>query len=240
MKAPLLRSGAAAIPQSHVPPDARVALVTAAGSPAGQAIGLRLALQGASVGLADADRVAAQAAAEHVRAAGGQAEAFAMNAEDWTATLDTVRTVRDRWSRLDIMVNVSEDPPPVPFLDMSEGALDASFDAPLLGLMHGVRAAEKPMRAAATGCIVNVFACGGGNNALRSAADGAAEMLTRAAAVELAPLGIRVAGVAADSVHDNPTAIANAVAFLTSPDASYVTGTTLVIAENDVPRWNTR
>ena len=59
MKAPLLRSGAAAIPQSHVPPDARVALVTAAGSPAGQAIGLRLALQGASVGLADADRVAA-------------------------------------------------------------------------------------------------------------------------------------------------------------------------------------
>ena len=218
-----------------MPAHARAALVTAAGSPAGQAIGRRLALDGASVGLADADCEAAHAAAEHIRAVGGQAEAFGMDALDWPATQHTVQTVRDRWSRLDVMVNVAGDPPPVAFLKMSEDDFKASFDAVVVGLMHGVRAAATLMRVAAAGCIVNVFPRSGDDHVLRGAVVGAAELLTRAAAVELAPLGIRVVGVAADSVHDNPTAIADAVAFLASPDASYVTGTTLVVAQNHSP-----
>lgn len=223
-----------------MPPDARAALVTAAASLAGQAIGRRLALDATSVAFAAANGDAASEAAESVRAAGGETAAFAMDVRDWTSIQRTLQEVRDRWSRLDLVVNVADDPPLVPFLALSEADVESSFDAALVGLMHGVRAAVEQMQAAGAGCIVNVFPLGGENNVLGGTMAGAAEMLTRAAGVELAPLGIRVAGVAAKSVREDPTSIADAVAFAASPDASYVTGSTLVVSESYVPQWNAR
>ena len=240
MAPPLLRSGAAAIPHRHVPPDARAAFVTAAGSLASQAIGRRLARDGAYVAFADADHAAACAAAEAIRAHGGEAVGFGMNARDWTSTRRCVQAARARWSRLDVLVNLVDDLPVAPFLALSEDDLTESFDAALVSLMHGVRAATELMQAADVGCIVNVFPLGGDDNVLGGAMAGAAEMLTRAAGVELAPLGIRVAGVAAASVREDPAAIADAVAFVASSDASYVTGSTLVIAERHTQRWIAR
>ena len=226
-------------PWSHVPPDARAVLVTAAGSLVGQAIGRRLALDGASVAFADADYATARAAAEAVRASGGRAAGFAMDHRDWTSTRRAVRAARDGWSGLDLLVNVADDPPQTPFLALCEDDLAVPFDAPLVGLMHGARAAAEHMRAAGAGCIVNVFPLGG-DDVLGGAMAGGAEMLTRAAGVELAPVGIRVTGVAATSVRQNPAAIADAVAFAVSPDASYVTGSTLVVAERRTQQWIAR
>ena len=223
-----------------MPPDARAVLVTAAGSLAAQAIGRRLALDGASVAFTDADHGLACAAAEAVRAAGGNAAGFAMDHRDWTSTQRAVRAAHNGWSGLDLLVNVADNPPAAPFLALAEDDLADAFDAPLAGLMHGVRAAAEHMRAAGAGCIVNVFPLGGDDNALGGAMAGGAEMLTRAAGVELASLGIRVAGVAAVSVRDNPAAIADAVAFAASPDASYVTGSTLIVAERHTQQWTAR
>lgn len=223
-----------------MPPDARAVLVTAAGSLAAQAIGRRLALDGASVAFADADHGLACAAAEAVRAAGGNAAGFAMDHRDWTSTRRAVQTAHDCWSGLDLLVNIADDPPAAPFLALAEDDLAAAFDAPLVGLMHGVRAAAEHMQAAGAGCIVNVFPLSGDDNLLGGAMAGGAEMLTRAAGVELASLGIRVAGVAAVSVRDNPAAIADAVAFAVSSDASYVTGSTLIVAERHTQQWIAR
>lgn len=223
-----------------MPPDARAVLVTAAGSLTSQAIGRRLARDGACVAFADADRDAACAAAGGIRADGGEAAGFGVNARDWASTQRSVQAARDRWGRLDLLVNVVDDPPPAPFLALSEDDLNESFDAALVGLMHGVRAATEQMRAAGAGCIVNVFPLGGDDNVLGGAMAGAAEMLTRAAGVELAPLGIRVAGIAAASVRDDPAAIADAVAFAASADGSSVTGSTLVVAERHVQQWIAR
>ncbi len=223
-----------------MPPDARAVFVTAAGSLAGQAIGRRLALDGASVAFADADRGVACAAAEAVRAGGGLAAGFAMDLRDWASTRRAVQAARDGWSGLDLLVNVVDDSPTAPFLALSEDDLADPFDAPLVGLMHGVRAAAEHMRAAGAGCIVNVFPLSGDDHALGGAMAGGAEMLTRAAGVELAPLGIRVTGVAATSVRENPSAIADAVAFAVSSDASYVTGSTLVVAERHARQWHAR
>ena len=223
-----------------MPPDARAVLVTAAGSLTAQAIGRRLARDGAYVAFADADHAAADAAAAAIRIEGGEAAGFEMDARDWTSTQRTVQASRDRWARLDLLVNLVDDPPAAPFLALSEDDLTESFDAALVGLMHGVRAATEQMRAADAGCIVNVFPLGGDDYVLGGAMAGAAEMLTRAAGVELAPLGIRVAGIAAASVRDAPAAIADAVAFVASADASYVTGSTLVIAERHTQQWIAR
>ena len=188
---------------------------------------------------AAADHDAACAAAAAIRA-GGEAGGFQMDARDWTSTRRAVQAARDRWARLDLLVNVVDDLPAAPFLALSEDDLTESFDATLVSLMHGVRAATEQMRAADAGCIVNVFPLGGDDHALGGATAGAVEMLTRAAGVELAPLGIRVAGVAAVSVRDDPAAIADAVAFLASSDAGYVTGSTLVVAERHTQRWIAR
>ena len=163
-----------------------------------------------------------------------------MDAGDWTSTRRAVQDVHDHWSRLDLLVNFVDDSSAAPFLGLSEDDLTGSFDAPLVGLMHGVRAAAEHMRASGAGCIVNVFPLGGDDNVLGGAMAGGAEMLTRAAGVELASVGIRVAGVAAVSVRDNPAAIADAVAFAASPDASYVTGSTLVVAERHTQQWIAR
>lgn len=223
-----------------MPPDARAILVTAAGSLTSQAIGRRLARDGACVAFADADRGAACAAAEAIRADGGEAVGLELDARDCTATRRSVQAARDRWARLDLLVNLVDDSPAAPFLALSEDDLTESFDAALVGLMHGVRAATEQMRDAGNGCIVNVFPLGGDDHALGGAMAGAAEMLTRAAGVELAPLGIRVAGIAATSVRENPASIADAVAFVASSDAGYVTGSTLVIAERHTQRWIAR
>ncbi len=189
---------------------------------------------------AAADREAACAAAAAIRADGGEAAGFEMDARDWTSTGRAVQEARDRWARLDLLVNVVDDLPAAPFLALSANDLTESFDAALVGLMHGVRAATEQMQAAGAGCIVNVFPLGGDDHVLGSATAGAAEMLTRAAGVELAPHGIRVVGIAAASVRDDPAAIADAVAFAASSDASYVTGSTLVIAERHTQQWIAR
>ena len=189
---------------------------------------------------AAADRDAACAAAATIRANGGEAAGFAMDARDWASTQRAVQEARDCWARLDLLVNLVDDLPAAPFLALSEDDLTESFDAALAGLLHGVRAATEPMQAVGAGCIVNVFPLGGDDHALGGATAGAAEMLTRAAGVELAPLGIRVAGIAAVSVRDDPAAIADAVAFAASSDASYVTGSTLVIAERHTQQWIAR
>ncbi|MCY4115088.1 MAG: SDR family oxidoreductase [Chloroflexi bacterium] len=223
-----------------MPPDARAVLLTAAGSLTSQAIGCRLARDGACVAFADADHYAACAAAQAIRADGGEAVGFGMDARDWTSTQSSVQAARDRWGRLDLLVNLVDDLPAAPFLALSEADLAESFDAALVSLMHGVRAATEQMRAAGAGCIVNVFPLGGEDNVLGSATAGAAEMLTRAAGVELALLGIRVAGIAAVSVREDPAAVADAVAFAASSDASYVTGSTLVIAERHTQQWIAR
>jgi NAD(P)-dependent dehydrogenase (short-subunit alcohol dehydrogenase family) len=144
---------------------------------------------------------------------------------------DAVRVVVEQWSRLDLAVIIQDEPSPTEFLKLSEAEFDASVDGPLAGLLTGIRAASEPMRGASAGCIICVFSCGQ-HGAAAAARLGAAEMLIRATAVELAPFGIRVGGVAAPHIKQHPEVIANTVTFLASADASYVTGTTVICESN--------
>ncbi len=237
----------------------RAALVTGAGSGFGRAISVRFARQGARVGLADIDRTAAAETCARIESSGGQAIVIETDVTDSASVQSAVDAVLARWSRLDIMVNNAGINLRQTFLEVTEEGFDRVMRVNLQGVFHGIRAAAVPMKAARTGCIINMSSIredvGGFSHTAYCAAKGGVRMLTKAAAVELAPHGIRVCAIG-PGVADTPLTrllmndpdlregllaripmgrfasaddVAGVAAFLASDDAAYVTGTTLVV-----------
>ena len=236
----------------------RVALVTGAASGLGRAIAIRLAAEGARVGLADINHAGAQATAQAVEASNGEALALRTDVTSWDDVQAAVRAVLERWGQLDVMVNNAGVNVKEPLLEMTESGFDQTLDVNLTGVFYGLRAAAVPMKAARSGCIINMSSMREESAREGSLAYGASKggvrMLTRAAAVELGAHRIRVCALGPGftqtpllaALYQEPEArqhllsriplgrfgnaeeMAAAVAFLASDDASYVTGTTLI------------
>ncbi len=236
----------------------RVALVTGAASGLGRAIAIRLAAEGARVGLADINHAGAQATAQAIEASNGEALALRTDVTSWDDVQAAVRAVLERWGQLDVMVNNAGVNVKEPLLEMTESGFDQTLDVNLTGVFYGLRAAAVPMKAARSGCIINMSSMREESAREGSLAYGASKggvrMLTRAAAVELGAHRIRVCALGPGftqtpllaALYQDPEArqhllsriplgrfgnaeeMAAAVAFLASDDASYVTGTTLI------------
>ncbi len=236
----------------------RVALVTGAASGLGRAIAIRLAAEGARVGLADINQAGAQATAQAIEASNGEALALRTDVTSWDDVQAAVRAVLERWGQLDVMVNNAGVNVKEPLLEMTESGFDQTLDVNLTGVFYGLRAAAVPMKAARSGCIINMSSMREESAREGSLAYGASKggvrMLTRAAAVELGAHRIRVCALGPGftqtpllaALYQDPEArqhllsriplgrfgnaeeMAAAVAFLASDDASYVTGTTLI------------
>ncbi len=84
--------------------DGRIAIVTGAASGIGREIALRFAAEGAVPVIADLNLDAAQAAAEAIRAAHGDAFAVGMNVTDEAQVNAGVAEVVDRYGKVDILV----------------------------------------------------------------------------------------------------------------------------------------
>src|SRR6188768_2634858 len=84
--------------------DGRVAIVTGAGGGLGREHALALAKRGAKVVVNDLG-AGAQAVADEITAAGGQAIAVLSSVTDFDAVQAMVRTTMDTWGRVDILVN---------------------------------------------------------------------------------------------------------------------------------------
>ncbi len=236
----------------------RVALVTGAASGLGRAIAIRLAAEGARVGLADINHAGAQATAQAIEASNGEALALRTDVTSWDDVQAAVRAVLERWGQLDVMVNNAGVNVKEPLLEMTESGFDQTLDVNLTGVFYGLRAAVVPMKAARSGCIINMSSMREESAREGSLAYGASKggvrMLTRAAAVELGAHRIRVCALGPGftqtpllaALYQDPEArqhllsriplgrfgnaeeMAAAAAFLASDDASYVTGTTLI------------
>lgn len=227
----------------------KVAIVTGAAGGIGRAICLRLAKEGAAVLVTGPHLERAEAvAAELLREPGSRAAATICDVRDPASVSGAVRQAKETWGGLDLVVNNAGV---MTFKPLEEWR--AVLDVDLLGAVRLTREAFRAMRPG--GAIVNVASVHAFETtplvAPYAAAKAALLSLTRSAAIEGKPKGLRANAVVPGAVdtamlRDNPNLksgaerldpadvgcpedVASAVAFLCSDDAAFVTGAALAV-----------
>ena len=227
----------------------KAAIVTGAAGGIGRAICLRLAKEGAAVLVTGPHLERAEAvAAELLREPGSRAAATICDVRDPASVSGAVRQAKETWGGLDLVVNNAGV---MTFKPLEEWR--AVLDVDLLGAVRLTREAFRAMRPG--GAIVNVASVHAFETtplvAPYAAAKAALLSLTRSAAIEGKPKGLRANAVVPGAVdtamlRDNPNLksgaerldpadvgcpedVASAVAFLCSDDAAFVTGAALAV-----------
>jgi 3-oxoacyl-[acyl-carrier protein] reductase len=236
----------------------KVALVTGGSRGIGKAIALRLAGQGADVAFTyRGNETAAAATAAEIEALGRRAIAIQADATDPAAADVVVKQVVDTFGKVDILVNNAGITRDDLIMRMSVEAFRDVLETNLFGAFYMTKAVTRPMLKAKGGRIVNITSVSGQagqtGQANYSAAKAGLIGLTKATARELASRTITCNAVAPGFVlteltQDLPEAlqaqitaatplgrfgtteeIANAVAFLASDDAAFITGQVLAV-----------
>jgi meso-butanediol dehydrogenase / (S,S)-butanediol dehydrogenase / diacetyl reductase len=235
-------------------------LVTGGASGLGLATAERFASEGASVLIADLQADAAQQAAASLNV-----EAVACDVTNLASVEAAVARAVDLFGRLDVMVNnAGIESARARLHESTQANWRRVLDVNLDGVFHGMRAAlAQLVSQGGGGCVVNISSIAGivaveGLSPYVAAKAGVSN-LTRAAALEYGPHGIRVNAVAPTAVYTplmqrmagagadetavrqgletlsplrgqaSPEDIAASVAFLASDDARFVTGVVLPV-----------
>ena len=180
--------------------DGEFAIITGAASPRGlgKATAKLFAEHGATVAILDLDADAAKAAAADL---GPDHLGLACNVTDKAACETAVAEIKDRWGRIDVLVNNAGITQPLKIMDVAREHYDAVLDVNLRGTLHMSQAVIPHMRERNSGSIVNISSVsaqrGGGifGGPHYSAAKAGVLGLTKAMARELAPDNVRVNAV---------------------------------------------
>jgi 3-oxoacyl-[acyl-carrier protein] reductase len=236
----------------------KVALVTGGSRGIGKAIALRLAGQGADVAFTyRGNEAAATACSGELAALGRRAIAIQADATDPAAADMVVKQVVETFGKVDILVNNAGITRDDLIMRMSVEAFREVLETNLFGAFYMTKAVTRPMLKAKGGRIVNITSVSGQagqtGQANYSAAKAGLIGLTKATARELASRSITCNAVAPGFVlteltQDLPEAlqaqitaatplgrfgtteeIANAVAFLASDEAAFITGQVLAV-----------
>jgi 7-alpha-hydroxysteroid dehydrogenase len=238
------------------------AIVTGAGAGIGRACAETLAQAGAAVMVSDRDATSAEAVAAAIRAAGSRAEARACDVTEEAQLVALVEATLGAFGRLDVLVNNAGGGGPKPF-EMPMSDFEWAYRLNVYSVFRLCQLAAPPMKAAGGGAIVNISSMAGENRNRRMASYGSSKAavnhLTRNIAFDLGPMGIRVNAIAPGAIRTQAlesvltpeiekamlkhtplgrlgeaTDIANAVLFLCSPLATWISGQVLTVSGGGV------
>jgi 3-oxoacyl-[acyl-carrier protein] reductase len=230
----------------------RIALVTGASQGIGRACALELARQGATVALAARNEAKLAEVAAEIAAAGGQAAAFALDVASEDSIRSGAKAILDRYGKVEILVNNAGITRDDLAMKMKRTDWDDVISTNLTGAFLLTQAVLRPMLKNRWGRIVNIASVVGRTGQAGQANYAASKAgligLTRSLARELASRAITVNAVAPGYIETAMTHvlsedlrnqmlatipldragteqdIANAVAFLASDAAAYITG----------------
>jgi NAD(P)-dependent dehydrogenase (short-subunit alcohol dehydrogenase family) len=226
------------------------ALVTGATSGIGRAVALQLARDGAEVLVHGRDAARGADTVEEITASGGKASFVAADLGD-AADVQRLSDVGD----VDILINNAGMALFAPTGELDVDTFDKMFASNVRAPFFLVAALAPGMAARGHGSIISVSSMAGEIGIVGGAAYGATKAslaaMTRAWAAEFSPSGVRVNAIAPGPVYtpsptgpelikalgdttpmhraSQPEEIAEVVAFLASPRASYITGATVAV-----------
>ena len=207
--------------------DGKVALISGAARGQGEAEARLFVAEGARVVLGDVLDDDCAAVADELGDAARAVRLDVTREDDWS---NAVRAAVDAWGRLDVLVNNAGIVRAAPLESMALDDYLAVVNVNQVGTFLGMRAVVPAMRAAGGGSIVNIASNAGMEGVATVigyvASKWAVRGMTRAAAVELGPAGIRVNAVVPGAI-DTP--------MIASPDFDDVDSDAMY-AEQPIPR----
>ncbi len=185
----------------------RVAVITGAGSGIGKATALTLAAVGVTVIGGDIDQAAVELTKEEIAQSGGQARAVRTDVTSRADVDALVDGAQAEFGRVDIMGNVAGIPHNKMIADTTDDEFERILAINLKSVFYGVQAAFRVMMPQKSGNIINLSSGAidtpAPTLACYAMTKAAVAMLTKTAAVEGGPHGIRVNGIAPGVIHTN-------------------------------------
>ncbi|WP_157949926.1 SDR family NAD(P)-dependent oxidoreductase [Vallitalea okinawensis] len=235
----------------------KVAFITGAGSGIGEATAIQLAQEGATVTIIGRTLSKLEKVLEKIKAFNGEALALAADVSDYEQIKEAVKKTVETYGKVDLAVNnagVNQHFAKAGDLSIDEyhRVTGICFD----GIFYSMKAVIPYMSANGSGSIVNITSVFGRRgmpfNLAYSSSKHGGHGMTKAAALDYAENNIRVntilPGVIDTPLLDTepeavenfkqqipikrlgkPEEVANAICFLLSDEASYITGTELVV-----------
>lgn len=233
--------------------------VVGAGSGIAEAAAVGCSEHGGRIVCLDIDADLAEATAERIRGAGGEAESQQLDIRDAAAVEAAFAGVRDRRDRLDVVICSPSINVRKPLLDYTDEDFDRVIGVNLKGSLHVLQSAGRIMAAMGSGSIILYSSIRSqvvepGQSVYAATKAGIVQMV-RAAAAELGPSGVRVNAIAPGVTETpltapikaepgwydayaarnifgrwaSPEEMAGPTIFLASDAASYVTGSVLFV-----------